>query len=417
MSTELQAKDVLPVIRGEFPNIRLPTAGDKVYNDECIYSFDTPFSDTGLFVSLRTFQGVGSRYLEEHSAKTGSKLYVHCKWTQVRKSVPEAAAEAAPTKLAIGVEGGFNVGGDLEVVKENRLAVIVDASRTCVEASRTCTFPLSDSAIPEFVVKICEGIVEHAGLRSSVNDSDTWSGDEPKMISKYADGLPFVDNGKRISNDPSTWKCEASGETNNLWLNLSTGYIGGGRRNWDGSGGSGAALQHYIDTGRQYPLCVKLGTITPHGADVWSYADDEDTLVLDPNLSEHLSRLGIDIMKLEKTEKTLSEMEVEMNLNYDWARIMEGGKDIQAVSGPGLIGLRNIGSSCYLNSVLQTLCAVPELADRYFLNEDRIRLSAPSDAENDFPLQMSKLVSALLSDRYVIPAGILTMPSDTIVSA
>ena len=49
------------------------------------------------------------------------------------------------------------------------------------------------------------------------------------------------------------------GETENLWLNLSTGYIGGGRRNWDGTGGSGAALQHFLDTGSRYPLCVKLG--------------------------------------------------------------------------------------------------------------------------------------------------------------
>ena len=36
-----------------------------------------------------------------------------------------------------------------------------------------------------------------------------------------------------------------------------------------------------------------------------SYADDEDRLVTDPHLAEHLSFWGIDIMKLEKTDKTL----------------------------------------------------------------------------------------------------------------
>jgi len=51
--------------------------------------------------------------------------------------------------------------------------------------------------------------------------------------------------------------------TENLWLNLSTGHIGSGRKNWDGTGGTGAALNHFEATGRQYPLCVKLGTITP----------------------------------------------------------------------------------------------------------------------------------------------------------
>ncbi len=52
-----------------------------------------------------------------------------------------------------------------------------------------------------------------------------------------------------------------------------------GRRNWDGSGGTGAALRHYEATGKKYPLAVKLGTITPHGADVYSYASDDDCMV------------------------------------------------------------------------------------------------------------------------------------------
>lgn len=29
------------------------------------------------------------------------------------------------------------------------------------------------------------------------------------------------------------------------------GYIGSGRQNWDGSGGTGAALRHYEETGRK----------------------------------------------------------------------------------------------------------------------------------------------------------------------
>ena len=40
--------------------------------------------------------------------------------------------------------------------------------------------------------------------------------------------------------------------------------------------------------------------------------------------------------------------------------------------------------------------------------------TAPADAENDFAVQMSKLTTALLSDRYAIPQDILSMPSETI---
>lgn len=55
-------------------------------------------------------------------------------------------------------------------------------------------------------------------------------------------------------------------------------------QNWDGSGGNGAALRHFEATGSKYPLVVKLGTITPHSADVFSYAPDENDMVEDPKL-------------------------------------------------------------------------------------------------------------------------------------
>jgi hypothetical protein len=39
--------------------LRKPTHADKVYRDECMFSFDTPFSEGGLYLNLSTFQ-VGS---------------------------------------------------------------------------------------------------------------------------------------------------------------------------------------------------------------------------------------------------------------------------------------------------------------------------------------------------------------------
>ncbi len=43
------------------------------------------------------------------------------------------------------------------------------------------------------------------------------------------------------------------------------------------------------------PLVVKLGTITPTGADVYSYASDEDDMVTDPWLAQHLLHWGINM--------------------------------------------------------------------------------------------------------------------------
>ena len=52
-------------------------------------------------------------------------------------------------------------------------------------------------------------------------------------------------------------------------------------------------------TGRQYPLAVKLCTISARGADVYSYA--EDSMVIDPKLGEHLAHWGINMLQMEKS--------------------------------------------------------------------------------------------------------------------
>lgn len=60
-------------------------------------------------------------------------------------------------------------------------------------------------------------------------------------------------------------------------------------------------MKHYQDekkNGNNFCLCVKLGTITPTGADVYSYAEDENDMVEDPHLAEHLAHWGINMMQV-----------------------------------------------------------------------------------------------------------------------
>lgn len=62
----------------------------------------------------------------------------------------------------------------------------------------------------------------------------------------------------------SGWKCQKCEMKENLWLNLTDGSVLCGKWFFDGSGGNGHALEHYRET--NYPLAVKLDTITPDGA-------------------------------------------------------------------------------------------------------------------------------------------------------
>jgi len=181
----------------------------------------------------------------------------------------------------------------------------------------------------------------------------------------------------------------------------STGYIGSGRQNWDGSGGTGAALNHFEATGSKYPLCVKLGTITAEGkGDVYSYDPSEDCMVKDPLLGQHLSHFGIDILNLKKTEKTMLEVEIELNQDAAvFSQVLEENEKLVECYGKGCLGLLNLGNSCYVNSVLQVLLSLPEFRNRFCFDSTTQRseayLHSPPEPQTDLNIQFIKLAAAI----------------------
>lgn len=206
-------ESVRPILRAEISKLRVPAPSDKVFKDECVYSFDSPFSDSGLYVNMATYQGVGALHLKRDTQKTGSKLYLHQKWHQVPK--PKSDEGAAPSKLAIGVEGGFMSQDKYDIVKEHYLVVVA--------GSELVRFELPNDQLPEFISNVANGIIAHDGVKINMQ-VNSWDADNEKIVSKYAANLVQVNpEGKRIPQDPSQWIDEESGANDNLWLNLSTG--------------------------------------------------------------------------------------------------------------------------------------------------------------------------------------------------
>jgi len=84
---------------------------------------------------------------------------------------------------------------------------------------------------------------------------------------------------------------------------------------------------------------------------VYCYVDDEE--IVDPMLRQHLAVWGIDLAGVVVTEKSLAEMQLDLQYKYSFNMSSAEGVPLQAVFGPGLTGLVNLGNSCYVSSVIQ----------------------------------------------------------------
>lgn len=374
---------------------RIATANDKIYKDECVYSYESPESPNGLYVCLKTFIGVGHEFLPIHFAKSDSHLYLHIK--TLRREIlknDDSTGEPEkkrPSKLGIGVEGGFDL-NDKQFYFEHDYSLYVYPENKELKLEEN----ISDSFLTEQVRKSVQSVIKAESItlkEELASQAASWDG-ETRFISKHSANLLQLPNSIKISPDPNSWKCEICGMKNNLWLNLTDGLIFCGRRQIDGPAGNNHSVEHYNKT--KYPLAVKLGTITAKGADVYSY--DEDNMVEDSNLAVHLAHFGINMSKMEKTEKTMTELEIDLNQKVgEWDRIQESGSKLVPLYGPGFTGMRNLGNSCYINSAMQVLFTVPEFVNKYLLNREEYLKNTPVDPSNDFNFQMSKLVFGLLS--------------------
>lgn len=61
----------------------------------------------------------------------------------------------------------------------------------------------------------------------------------------------------------------------------------------------------------------------------------------------------------------MTELEIAVNQRVgEWEVIQESGTTLRPMFGPGLTGMKNLGNSCYLNSVMQVLFTVPDFQSK-----------------------------------------------------
>lgn len=75
----------LTTMDDSYKNVRVPGPNDNVYKDECLYSFDNPESETGLYICMSSFRGVGKNHLDRHCrANPGRNVFLHI----LRRRIP-----------------------------------------------------------------------------------------------------------------------------------------------------------------------------------------------------------------------------------------------------------------------------------------------------------------------------------------
>ena len=433
------------------------TTSSKVWNEECVYTFHSPLSSPeGIVVNLHSWVGtIPALAFAATANPPADGLFVRFVQQKVLKpeyqqtdedKANQAKEEKLPTTFGIGVEGGFVSESDKYETKSTYSFVHLKQRKEDGTVQVVAEYPYSltsEEEIPnsdknsrEWLPKrVCEAmdfVITQAGstLQQQVEAWQLDQGQEALPVTKYANTIPHVDNDVALPMDPRFWTCQQhpnhvnATATDNVWFNLSDGFVGGGRLQWDGSGGTNGALDHFNETGGKYPLVVKLGTLAVVNntsnsddwqltADCYSYAPDEDGPVHITNLRHLLERRGpataAVLRQLQKTVHSTAEKEVQLNATYNFfaeTNITEDNKRLVPRQGPSLQGLQNLGNSCYLNSVAQVLFHLPQLQQRYVGTTTTTSYNPfaatlpPSQAPDHVLVQTAKLATALVAGMY-----------------
>ncbi|KAF8995923.1 hypothetical protein BDQ17DRAFT_1365068 [Cyathus striatus] len=368
-----------------------PRISQSVHREECTQCFDNQDNPPGVDVCLTCFNG-GCLDSNRHHAKTHVQKSGHVFTLNVKrkpKSNGQRTEDEEPPakmkKLAIVEEREEDKYEHFTVVK-------------CWKCDPERGLEVPSASKDPKVKALTEGVMTSL---SSARQSEVKAWEEEITPCEHTLMLEQFSTGHIATSGLA--HCASCSLTENLWLCLTCGSLGCGRQQFGGVGGNGHGLQHYEDI--KHPISVKLGTITPEGgADIYCYTcNDAKT---DPDLSRHLAAFGINVQTLTKTEKSMTELQIEQNLQYDFSLTSEDGKALEPVFGPGLTGLSNLGNSCYMASVLQTLFSLPAFQRRYGTLAQTHFLACTQPLPADcVECQMHKIADGLLSGRYSHPAN------------
>ncbi|KAM7191631.1 hypothetical protein V8F20_009238 [Naviculisporaceae sp. PSN 640] len=408
-------------------NLRKPTPLDSVYREDCTQCFDSIDEPAGLDVCLKCFNG-GCNGIYNHAQAhyTSSEHPLVLNIRRVRKVVVRDEPPLKMSKLQINAETeadrydtiltlNCRACNETDLDKSNELVEPVISA-----VMKAATFATKQEIVAwSNEIRQCEHITalisldeEQAKNNQAFEKNQTLRNGEEGMAVDSPEQNGQADKKVKRFESSNLNKCSQCTLTQNLWLCLTCGNVGCGRDQSygglvaDAPKGNGHASAHGAD--KEHHLNVKLGSLSyGETPDVWCYAcGDKDNdgktrgnETTHPDLFDFLERNGLNVRERQKTEKSLVESQIELNLKqWNFSMTNQEGKEATPLFGPGLTGLRNMGNTCYLASILQCLYDIPAFQKRFNLPADQV----PHPAE-DLETQLRKVADGLLSGRYSNP--------------
>ena len=229
----------------------LPSVVNKpVFKDQCGRCYDNPRSDHGIDICLICLQAYCKSDIFDHSEKHRQVnqqhvIYLNIKETIVAEENDKVKEETEITKIAIGKPGGADFG---EEKWEMQLTL------RCYSCN---------VIIPNDINTNISNTIKYIANSSSESESSTLKAWELEII-PCEHTLTLHQNDVKILSKLEAHCNNSDCKLNsNLWLCLSCGNLGCGRKQYDGTGGNGHGIDHFKNKG--HPLAVKTGTITPNG--------------------------------------------------------------------------------------------------------------------------------------------------------
>ncbi|KAH3900695.1 related to Ubiquitin carboxyl-terminal hydrolase 14 [Saccharomycodes ludwigii] len=403
-------------------NISLPST---IYKDDCAYCYRSMYNDVkekkeNLSLCLHCFQSFCGSHVSFHHDKVIPEHKNYLELAKFKKSEKELEDRELDQE---DETGSFNKKIKLEIKESLTEDQLYDTKWSVYELNSNAGGNITKNYFSCITNESCNNEdVKHkinalltAKSSSFQEMSDGWTQEfktcsHIREIEDYYRTTYNNETNEKSHKLLSTFKCSDCDLNDNLWVCLTCGNIGCGRQQI-GLEGHSHALKH--NEVSRHPVAMKLGSLSENTRDIYCYSCDDEVKFSDSfvnnkkEFSEYcLKVLGIDLNVFKPTEKSLVELNVEQNMNWDFQMKDSEGNDLTQLESDTTVGcgLINLGNSCYLNSVIQCLFNGGVHKDwKLGINE------FPPDvvfANTNFKCQVLKLWNALNLTPSLYPRGV-----------